>query len=1682
MADPMDLAAILANIPDISDDLGDDAPNLDAILAEQDDIDALIYTSNNNQNSNQNNTANNNNNNQKQQDLVDSSAASLSAILSNMSDADATIQLDIDRAVQSSLDAVDSFTLADEYASGSISSSATPRRIDSTAHHHANSSAAAIDNEALTKLLADVSAIPDSLASPRRRSRTPPPPAVVVVVEPPTPVAPQQIDDAVNIFASSADPTVPSLNEPSAAASSSAPSSPANAVATSSTATNRAARRTRRLTTPAQDIARGLADTAAVVEVASMGGVHELSQQHGMPTAFAAHQGALVLATGRGTLLLADVVEADNSANVAPLAPAAVDAALANGSFGKRPESPTLQRRAILPAPVAADAATKADSVTAVDVSNDDDGVWIVAGHKHGAVRLWHNDKVVKTMMLHNGEAIARVAFLGIDHDRFLSLDIKGVMLLHIVRSRLLGGIAVESPVVLDGSAGVVEALSVLRVPPFVSADGDENLTPGAHALLDGGGLCSFATARRVHIISLAPSPADRLRYSGIKRPLGIPDKATACLAWREIRWDDTGAAGATSLNATDPQLAVAWGAQVQFLRIISKVEFVNTGIWNNLPERSTTCGLVWLGTQAVAVVDELDRVTIVDPYELCALQRLPMSEWKLVFNSRLSGDHVSFQQSLLTHNDALLALCVGEVRRARLLTWRERIAPFVADGNLHAALELAKAFHDGTAPVPSGAMTREATSEVAAALLRRYAARVFGELSASPSAADTQQMKQLAMVCISCSIELDRTQDLLGEMLAEFEQRGYGATYLEQLEPYVLANELRSLSPIVIRQFVAHYASTANRTLLRRVEQCLLHLDLGSIDFQQVALLCRRYQLFAALIYLNTRALKDYITPLDEMLNWLAAQLPTDASARVSPDAFADAQVALAKLLAFVECTLKGRAYPRGVVDAADLPRIWQSMYQRLFAQQAPAVSSARGADDALLALAPELRERARAALKQDYAGLRALMYFGAKDALRVLSLFMDARVARDAGVARAIDVDECLAALATVCLQFDVDPFEQESRGSARAPFTPKKLAPLFDLISEQVMAGRVDLSDRRLLRHLLFYLLRTRDEQTAQHRQSTLLMLLPQLPADAMSEDRMLSLAEQAEFHTICELLYSKRRDWKNVIKSRLCSKDRGAVFTLISHLLDDKSLSQRERQTVQSTTVSCLKRLVEVDINATSRLLTTWFASQHDAILEQLQPHPDLQYMYLKALLQGSSGGGGGGGDDNTGATSSSLPANLVEDFIELMCQQEPSAVKQFLEANNNYRIDAALRVCEKHKVIDGIVYLLERMGNITRALTLLTDQLKQAIANVEHYYEERQKSSANGTLSPRTKSGSVLPGGSSKLAEPVKRLHACCDSAIQLCVRNGKRLDEKELAAAWLRVLGAFFVPLRRAKARRGPDASAVVPERLKPTVPSDGSTVATSVRSRRDQLAARLEDTDAGAALVTTLTACIDDVLASLTQNVDLPTILIKIVEVHGADELGDFRTIIDCMLSDYTYETTIMRVTNRLLGHDISAATHRRVQHANEAFSAGGVGSHGALRCAACGKGVVRTGASVVLFRCGHVFDRTCAKGARGCILCKRRKRGAPAGAAATSGTSLQTNVKAAEATAAALAVGDTAAASAAAAEAQAAASASKPDADEQQVPAYAATNEEYEARLADFVAREKNRFEMVKALSGGL
>jgi hypothetical protein len=84
------------------------------------------------------------------------------------------------------------------------------------------------------------------------------------------------------------------------------------------------------------------------------------------------------------------------------------------------------------------------------------------------------------------------------------------------------------------------------------------------------------------------------------------------------------------------------------------------------------------------------------------------------------------------------------------------------------------------------------------------------------------------------------------------------------------------------------------------------------------MVLLCFKHGLFDAMIYIYNFGLNDYITPLKELVQLLAASVRSrsltvvgagDLSAKMTPKE----QALGNKLLVYISCCLTGRAFPRG-------------------------------------------------------------------------------------------------------------------------------------------------------------------------------------------------------------------------------------------------------------------------------------------------------------------------------------------------------------------------------------------------------------------------------------------------------------------------------------------------------------------------------------------------------------------------------------------------------------------------------------------------------------------------------------------------------------------------------------------------------------------------------------------------
>jgi hypothetical protein len=87
--------------------------------------------------------------------------------------------------------------------------------------------------------------------------------------------------------------------------------------------------------------------------------------------------------------------------------------------------------------------------------------------------------------------------------------------------------------------------------------------------------------------------------------------------------------------------------------------------------------------------------------------------------------------------------------------------------------------------------------------------------------------------MCIECCQLIGRNDFLFGEIFDKFKTAQVEGIFLELLEPFLLQDKLKSLNPEIMQLFVEHYRE---HNMLLRVEQCILHLDIASLDFHQVS------------------------------------------------------------------------------------------------------------------------------------------------------------------------------------------------------------------------------------------------------------------------------------------------------------------------------------------------------------------------------------------------------------------------------------------------------------------------------------------------------------------------------------------------------------------------------------------------------------------------------------------------------------------------------------------------------------------------------------------------------------------------------------------------------------------------------------------------------------------------------
>ncbi|XP_074642624.1 vacuolar protein sorting-associated protein 8 homolog [Tubulanus polymorphus] len=1132
----------------------------------------------------------------------------------------------------------------------------------------------------------------------------------------------------------------------------------------------------------------------------------------------------------------------------------------------------------------------------------------LLCGFARGQITMWDitNGKLLRTITDAHppGTAVLHIKFT--DDLTIATCNDSGGSVFELEFKRLIGVRTCESRCLFSGSRGEVCVIEPLHM----------NYQIKDHPMKDVLVL-AMGTLSKVLVVTLRPKLKVMFMHPLKGDPTTLP-----ILAWQFVIIQVS-----DSDRVIDPVLAFGRDRTIYFYQVVCKsADDITFCCLQKMTLNYTLLAIEWMNTKTLITLDTSEKLHIIDVRTDEELAEIDVSYVQLgyassIFKSLATGGNVSkalalageraCYNSVVCNEGQFLLLGVKSVHVMTLRTWEERIDVLVKADRYQDALQLAYSFYDGSAKAVIGLLggrtkRRSTVSAKMMDLLYNYV-----DLSMTTNLPERGKLEELeeyyqnvVPVCVDYCLSLGKMSVLFGRIYERFsmDQLAKGV-FLECLEPFILNDKLISITPSVMKDFINHYEA---KGMLQNVEACIVHLDIASLDIHQVVVLCWGHGLYDAIIYVYNKGMQDYVTALEELLHILCRAVVTGKQ-------LTDDQIRLGnKLLVYISCCLAGRAYPLGDIPAELVSNVKEDVFRSITA----------------------LHTKEPAADEEIYPYLRTLLRFDTREFLNVLALaFEEPEFNSEDGIRQRQRVVDIL-------LQVMV-----ESVG-----FSPTQVGILFTFLARQMARHENTIHVNRVLfEQVLEFLSNPDDESRHEERQQALMELL-NVGQIQFDEDRLLLLAEKAQFYRVCEHLYEKRRQFDKILACYWSDASRKhQAFAYIEKIIISRNFTEDEKNDVKKEALKHLPELIQIDSKKAAELTIIGFANALSDIIKKLSDDSKMLYEFLKGVFEYK--------EANESAIYSDrqiiVEPGIHEFYIGLMCQHEPNTVYNYIMRADNYRIDETLAICQKYQLSEPTAFLLEKSGKIQPAFDIMLQTVHSKIQELTDILQvTKQQLNQEQTI-----------------AGCMKKIEIALFNIIHLSQRSSPRLDESGREALWFPLLDLMM----------------------------------TSQRKLKEEISKQFWEDFKG------LTG---QVLNSMMGFIALPAILQKIIQdpTYSSGKFGDIRELILGMLDTYNYEKTLLNTCNNLLNYDL----HLQLASLHRAANRGFVPRGEFCSLCGKTFGIAVSAATIIVFRCGHSYHTQCLHGTESrhvingeehwaCYLCSNTKEGR----GLLAGTRLQWHMK---------------------------------------------------------------------------
>ncbi|XP_062224241.1 uncharacterized protein LOC133922777 [Phragmites australis] len=1207
-------------------------------------------------------------------------------------------------------------------------------------------------------------------------------------------------------------------------------------------------------------------------------------------------------------------------------------------------------------------------------------GDLLLVGYGDGHITIWDVQKAAAAKVMYGEHTAPVVHACFIRQSKAITGDSKGVVLLHTFSIiRVLNRLTVKGTQHLfDGNTGIVlSACPLLLDESFgfsnSSSQGNQITSSGggfgsmmggvvgvdsgwkffneSSSPMEDGVVVMFVMHQHALVVRLRTNIDHVDHIETFSKPDGAREGSIAYAAWKYT-------ASLSDLSSLDEErvswLALAWDRKVQVSKFV-KSKIVKHKEWKL---DSAAIGVAWLDDQMLVVLNLRGQLCLFSN-DGSELRRTTFVPDGLVFDdtilhhahfsNRFGNPERHFNNSVAVRGATVYILGPTFLTVSRLLPWKERIEALKRAGDWMGALDMAMRLYDGqTQGVVDLPRTvdsiREAIMPYLVELLLSYITYVFEYISIALSnhtgkggesdgliEADrsllTQREEQFARVggvAVEYCVHIGRNDILFDTVFSKFVAEQSGGMFLEVLEPYILKDMLGSLPPEIMQALVEHYSG---KGWLQRVEQCILHMDISSLDFNQVVRLCREHGLYGALIYLFNQGLNDFRTPLEELLSVIQNTNIKDAASTCY------------RMLVYLKYCFQGLAFPpgHGIIPQSRLHSVREELVQFLLEESKSLTSEVFKGFNASCGKCPNI---CYLLWMDTEATLEVLKCAFAQDSFEPRddpSSTIDASVSEDedgidAGMSQNSMVQNAVDTI------IDIVGLENEVIRSIVMGTDESKIWPsegefgyLIEFVSLFVSRKRANAS-KRVVMHILSYLTSSYDDtRTPTRKEKEVLQLFNAVPQNDWNSDFVLSLCLDAHFHQACGLIFTARDQNLAALDSYMEDKEEPFhAFIFINkrlfELADDEALSFR------STVISRFPELVKLSRKCAFVLVIDHFHDEIQQILAELHSDRHSLFLFLKTAVEVHLSGKLDFNELSVRNNQTielqysssyledylqrllnlpkldhnpvSINDELVELYLELLCQYERRSVLKFLETFDSYRLERCLHLCLDYGVTDAAAFLQERVGDVGSALALvlagLDEKINLFISSVENTFSGVASKNISETKQPDI----VLE--MSEAYPVLDALHA----SIGLCQRNSQRLDPEESQSIWFKLLDSFSEPLKKLYGNK---------DIIEKCAGSKGSEKPKEHPKRKglSQQVRILAKQRCLTALRKVFSQFVGEIIEAMAGYIPLPAIMAKLLTDNGSQEFGDFKLVIHRMLSMYLYERRILETAKSVIEDD---------------------------------------------------------------------------------------------------------------------------------------------------------------------